>query len=357
MRRKAGQRNYSKQLSDLFREFVQSVCRLSPKVRVEFHVPSADCGSALLYIPVKNGRSANHAFDPERGQWLRCEMLAGSHACFCLYYTDSRMVLYPVAEGGEVMKLYLPVDTAASVAEVFEFYRDAGANCRVPSQAVTLPLNQLLARYYVLVRIGPRPRLLPLDKPRLEKRLPRQFLDYLAAYLSDDIYKVIKLGGQSWEKLCKDYTTDLSSAQLEPVEEGDLICDRRGMTALPHHDLIPTPNGFLDGPFPKFIARPNKHMTATLFCEEYFRHTSEGVSALSRCLTKWSSLEDLQRKFAETKVPIPRTRIAQIRYAIELRATRYAVHKRIEGIIDGPVSFARAVLLTRAKLRKMVGTC
>jgi len=342
----------AKFLSDGFDGFVRQVCALSPKVGVELYKPIEESGDALLYTPVRSPKSANVAFDPKAGKWVHCEMLAAEYMNFCLGYSGVNKTIYPVPEAGERMEFLLPVQSAASVSEVLEFYFSAAKNCRASIKPVSRPLSELLERVFVVVWMDRTPKLLPLDDVRIHERLPKIFLNYLAAFLRNDMDEVIRIGGTFWGDLCGEHKKQLRRLRLESPEVNDLTASTSDLR-FRVSSLGDLPVGILAREYPHVVLRVNRLRSSQLFCEEFLSHITEGARAVRDCLRGPEPLSDLPRRIARTRVVLPDSRMGQIRYAMELRATRHVAGNKFEGMIGKPEPLADAVRASRAVLRKL----
>lgn len=343
----------SKLLSDEFDRFVQLVCTLSPKVGVESYQPIGESGEAVFFVPVRSPMCADTVFDPTKGRWIHCEMLASDYMQFSLDYTGTRRRLYPVAEAGNLMDFHLPIKSAASVSEVLEFYFDALKHSQASIEPTTKQLSELVDRAFVVVWIDRSPRLLPLDNASIGQQLPQSLLNYLTAYCRNDLDEVMRLGGVFWSDLCKEYEKQLRHLFLGSPEVNDLIGSTSDLRFGSSASLQTSPVEVLIGGYPQIVLRVNRTMSSQLFCEELFRNITEGVVALRNCFRGANGLSDLHQLLARSKVVVPDSRMGQIRYAMELRATRHAVRKKFDGLIETPRPIADAVRVGRGFLRNL----
>ena len=353
MKRKQRGRVQSQLFFDGFCDFLESACACSPKLGVEIDARELESGTALLYAPVKTPGSANLAFNPRSGLWQQIEMCATSHMCFCVSYSGSKRFMFPVPEAGEETPQDLPMDTPGAAAEVCEFYHDASSNITLPMNLVQKKVKHII-RCFVKIWINRVPRLLPLDDEGSDAHIPKKMVEYLAAYSGNDFDRVLSLGGASWEMLCKKYARNLALSNHEPITDNDFLWSASGMRAFSTCDRsqIPSSKSFLRS-IPEFAVRPSKRTMALLFCSEFFGYTSEGRTALDRCLSKWGSLKELRKNLTKTLVTIPKAMLVQIRYAIELRATRHAAETLVRKRLNRPQPFVAAIPTVRAKLRKL----
>lgn len=313
--------------------------------------PGLESGAALLYAPVRAPARANLAFNPRSGLWQKTEMCADSHICFCLSYSGNRRFIYPVPEAGEDSQA-LPIDTPQAVAEVCEFYHDASSNIALPMAAVKRSLKQVLDRCSVKIWINRQLRLLPIHAEGSGPQLPETMREYLCAYSANDFDRVASLGGESWEMLCKKHARYLARTNHEPITDGEFMWDGSNIRAFSSGDRCQFENS-TPSLTPQFAFRPNRKIMSSLFCSEFFAYTSEGRGALERCFSKWGSFEELRRNLTNAIVEIPRNRRVQIRYAIELRATRYAGETLSLEQLNRSHPFASAIPKSREKLLKL----
>jgi len=344
--------NRSKILHENFTDFVHAVCNCNGTIGVQFYEPTHSSGEALLYAPVCNPESANVAFDPYSGRWLRCEMLAEQYICFSLNYSGAKRSFHPVPEGGEELNCFLSADTPASVAEVLEVCHDAKGNLRNAVELSKTSLSSLFEGVYALVWRNYEPRLMPLHDASSLSRVPTVVQQNLSAHLADDFDRLMKLGGEHWWSVCRRHTRDLAQAAYVSPDRNDLIWNETEIRAFDEHKLTRVPRGFSLDVFPEIVLRPKQEKLSTMFATEFFGCVSQGARALSQCLRRWSTLPDLMRNLDQTRVAIPRTRMMQVSYAIELRATRYALEEKLEQLIRKPRPLRRAIADTRARLRE-----
>ncbi len=320
--------------------FANSVFELGPKYgcdRVTQYSPIS--GDVLLHVPVKGKESSNCVFVPSLGKWLATERGVCRYKNFALRFNMLDISVYYVlsAEDPDNYQLDIRVHTPLEAAEVLGFYFDAKRNCESRGKRSTVSLTYLIQHYYVRVWVRDKPMLLPLDDRRLFDRIPADLVNYMAASVPGKG----STPAEAWAECCWRCRSKLLELPLEELWHSDLCLETPPPRAVGFAELNSKARS-LHGWSPTWVIRIRRRRASAFFCREFFGHTTEGLNALKSALGDWTSLDHLAGKLATTKIQVPQSRVAQVRWAIESSATRDELLAQFEKAVDAPVPFAVA---------------
>lgn len=187
--------------------------------------------------------------------------------------------------------------------------------------------------------------LLRLDEKRIVSKIPAVMTRQLIAYANGNVVDMTT----TWEDSCKSLESELKALPLETMSGNSLCWDGHQIRSVSVFDMTKN-RGFSDL-YPMYVMRPRSSKVAAIFCREFFAFTNEGARSFKRVFSGWKSLSQLQENLKNTEVHVPRFKVAQIRWAIELRAAREALKERYMRVLRTPLPFSRCLGMYRARLR------
>ncbi|MBN2271026.1 MAG: hypothetical protein JXN61_10450 [Sedimentisphaerales bacterium] len=301
-----------------------------------------------LYIHESNFPKSS--FDPKRRTWSQAKFVPwlgveekNISQAFVLPEDGNLTYGYPEYEP------FLRVHNAGELVEILRFLLSGKKESHIENcpfarvNTVKRKLSEFVSGLYLVVCIDKEPYI--LDLKRYLQKMPEDLRSSAEEHFVTLTPRRSLRFSTLWGPTCEGHSTFLKHLNLPKLPPFGLLW-RWIFQPLKHtHYQFSDEYNYLG-----IYLAPNLPKASTTFLTDYFSNTEEGATVLSK-LENASSLGDLVTRFSEIVIEIPRQTERQIRWAIELRATREHFSRTFLSLSQERATAEKTLDLTWRKLQ------